>query len=82
MRYLRGSFDYGLLLQPSPTSELVVYTDADWAACLDTRRTTFGYVVFLGTNLVFWVAKRELVVSCSSAETEYRAVANDVAEAS
>jgi hypothetical protein len=32
LRYLRGSFDYGLLLQPSPTSELVVYTDADWLA--------------------------------------------------
>jgi hypothetical protein len=27
--YLRGSLDYGLLLRPSPTSELVVYTDAN-----------------------------------------------------
>jgi hypothetical protein len=33
LRYLRGSLDYGLLLRPSPTSELVVYTDADWAGC-------------------------------------------------
>jgi hypothetical protein len=32
LRYLRGSLDYGLLLRPSPTSELVVYTDADWLA--------------------------------------------------
>jgi hypothetical protein len=29
LRYLRGSIDYILLLRPSPTSELVVYTDAD-----------------------------------------------------
>jgi hypothetical protein len=56
LRYLRGSLDYGLL-RPSPTSELVVYTDADWVGCLDTRRSTFGYAVFLGANLVSWAAK-------------------------
>jgi hypothetical protein len=38
--------------------------------------------MFLVTNLVFWAAKRQHVVSRSSAETEYRAVANGVAEAS
>jgi hypothetical protein len=35
--YLCGSLDYGLLLRPSPMSELVVYTDADWACCPDMR---------------------------------------------
>jgi hypothetical protein len=82
LRYLHGSLDYGLLLWPSPTSELVVYTDTDWAGCPDTRRSTSGYAVFLGTNLVSWAAKRQPVVSRSSAEAEYRAVANSVAEAS
>jgi hypothetical protein len=82
LRYLRGSLDYGLLLRPSPTSELVVYTDADWAGCPDTRRSTSGYVVFLGANLVSWAAKRQHVVSRSSAEAEYRVVSNGVAEAS
>jgi hypothetical protein len=47
-----GSLDYGLLLRPSPTSELVVYTDADWVGCPDTRRSTSGYVLFLDANLV------------------------------
>jgi hypothetical protein len=82
LRYLRVSLDYGLLLRPSPTSELVVYTDADWAACPDTRWSTSGYAVFLGANLVSWAAKRQPVVSRSSAEAEYRTVANGVAEAS
>jgi hypothetical protein len=80
--YLRSSFDYGLLLRPSSASELVVYTDADWAGCPDTRRSTSGYSVFLGANLVSWTAKRQPVVSRSSAEVEYHAVANDMAEAS
>jgi hypothetical protein len=38
--------------------------------------------MFVGTNLVFWAAKRQPVVSCSDAEVEYRAMANGVAEAS
>jgi hypothetical protein len=71
LRYLRGSLDYDLLLRPSPTSELVVYTDADWAGCPDTRRSTSGCAVFLGANLVSWADKRQPVVSRSSAEAEY-----------
>ncbi|CAN6373163.1 unnamed protein product [Urochloa humidicola] len=82
MCYLRGTVDYGLALHRSPTSKLVVYTDADRAGCPDTHRSTFGYAVFLGGNIVSWSSKRQSVVSCSSAEAEYRAVANGVAEAS
>jgi hypothetical protein len=62
--------------------DLVVYTDTDWVGCPDTRRSTSGYVVFLGANLVSWAAKQQPVVSRSSAEAEYHVVANGVAEAS
>jgi hypothetical protein len=81
LRNLRGTVDYGLLLHRSTSSELVVYTDADWAECPDTRRSTSGYAVFLGGNLVSWLSKRQPVISRSSAEAEYRVVANGVAEA-
>jgi hypothetical protein len=81
LRYLRSTPNYGLLLRHSRSTDLVVYTDADWAGCPDTRRSTSGYAMFLGDNLVSWSAKRQTVVSRSSAEAEYHAVANGVAEA-
>jgi hypothetical protein len=59
----------------------MIYTDVDWAGCPNTRRSTSGYVVFLRTNLISWSLKRQNVISRSSAEVEYRAVANGMAEA-
>ncbi|GJT61431.1 ribonuclease H-like domain-containing protein [Tanacetum coccineum] len=64
----------------SATTSLVGYTDADWAGCPSTRRSTSGYCVFLGDNLLLWSAKRQHTISCSSIEAEYRGVANVVAE--
>ena len=42
LRYIRGTLHLGLFFRPSVQSDLVVYSDADWAGCPDTRRTTSG----------------------------------------
>jgi hypothetical protein len=64
--YLQGTLDHDLLLRRTSMSEIVVYTDADLAVCLDTCRSTLGYAVFLDDNLVSCSSKRQNVISCSS----------------
>nr|GEV36391.1 ribonuclease H-like domain-containing protein [Tanacetum cinerariifolium] len=80
LRYLRGTNDLGLQLFRSTTSQLIAYSDADWAGCPATRRSTCGYCVFLGDNLLTWSSRRQDTLSRSSAKAEYRGVANVVAE--
>ncbi|GJW13780.1 ribonuclease H-like domain-containing protein [Tanacetum coccineum] len=80
LRYIQGTLDFGLQLYASSGSSLIAYSDADWAGCPATRRSTSGYCVFLGNNLLSWSSKRQHTLSRSSVEAEYRGVANVVAE--
>jgi hypothetical protein len=80
LRYIKGTMHLDVQLAPVTTASVTAYFDADWAGCPDTRRSTSGYCVFLGDSPVSWSSKRQLTVSRSSAETEYRAIANAVAE--
>lgn len=80
LRYIRGTPTLGLHLHRSAALDLVAYSDADWAGCPDTRRSTSGFCVFLGDCLISWSSKRQTTVSRSSTEAEYRGVANAVAE--
>ncbi|GJT85978.1 putative retrotransposon protein [Tanacetum coccineum] len=52
--YVCGTLDYGLELYFSSTSSLVAYSDAHWARCQTSRRSTLGYCVFVGNNLLSW----------------------------
>ena len=82
LRYIRGTMTMGLTLTASSSIDMVAYSDADWAGCPDTRRSTSGYCVYLGPSLISWSSKRQPTVSRSSAEAEYRAMTNAVAECS
>ena len=54
---------------------LSAYTDADWVGDPSDRRSTSGFLVYLGSNPITWCAKKQATVSRSSIESEYRALA-------
>ena len=80
LRYLQGTPGLGLKLCKSDSMLVSAFSDADWAGCPDDRRSTGGFAVFLGSNLVSWSARKQTTVSRSSTEAEYKALANATAE--
>ncbi|KAL9455249.1 hypothetical protein AB3S75_010624 [Citrus x aurantiifolia] len=76
LRYLKGSLGKGILL--SSTSDLHIrgYCDADLGSCPTTRRSVTGYCTFLGDSPISWKTKKQNVVSRSTAEAEYRSLAD------
>jgi hypothetical protein len=71
--YLKRSLDHGLTYI-SGSRQLQAFCDSDWVGCLDDRRSTSGFAIYLGNCLVYWSAKKQPVFSRSSTESEYRAM--------
>jgi len=80
LRYVCGTLNYGLKIKRSKSMMISAFSDADWAGCPDDRRSTGGFAVFLGENLVSWTARKQATVSRSSTEAEYKALANATTE--
>ncbi|XP_020211534.1 uncharacterized protein LOC109810748 [Cajanus cajan] len=80
LRYINGTRDHGLLFEKSNNLHIICYCDSDWAFDQDGMRSASGYCLFLGSNVISWMAKKQQVVSRSSTEAEYRSLAALVAE--
>nr|CAD1840715.1 unnamed protein product [Ananas comosus var. bracteatus] len=72
LRYLKSTPGKGILFSNHGHLKVEGYTDADWAGSADNRRSTSGYLTFVGGNLVTWRSKKQPVVARSSAEAEFR----------
>ncbi|XP_058223052.1 uncharacterized mitochondrial protein AtMg00810-like [Rhododendron vialii] len=81
LHYLKGTLDHGLIFQPS-SFLLQAFSDSDWAGDCEDRKSTSGYCVFLGDNLISWSAKKQTTVSRSSTKAEYCSLAHTAAELS
>ncbi|GKC75299.1 gag/pol polyprotein [Tanacetum coccineum] len=96
LRYLHGMVKHEMLIRRSsgstlqaftdvlwkgnPDTSLEAFSDADWARDSDDRRSTGGFAIYLGLNLISWTARKQRTVSHSSTEAEYKALADTVVE--
>jgi hypothetical protein len=77
VRYIIGTKDYGITYYCDTPGGLnpITYTDSDYAACLDSRRSTSGVATKMAGGPTFWMSKRQDVVALSTTEAEYIALA-------
>eukprot|EP00261_Vitis_vinifera_P032551 XP_019073794.1 PREDICTED: uncharacterized protein LOC109122075 [Vitis vinifera] len=68
IRYVQGTYTRGLFFPAGNSTRLAAYSDADWAGCADTRRSSLGDALILGKS------KKQDRVSKSSTESEYLAM--------
>ena len=80
LHYVKGTLSLGVRILCKSSIDLFVFSDADWAGCLITRRSTTGFYTFLGSNCISWSAKKQPTVSHSSTEAEYHAMVSTAAE--
>ena len=69
-----------LTFSHSSCFQICAFTEANWGACLDPRKSITGFCVFLGDFLISWKAKKQATVSRSSTEAEYRALVTATSE--
>lgn len=75
LRYLKGTMHLELVFIPLLIT-VISFINADWASCPNDHRSTSGYCTFLENNLISWSSSKQKTVSRSSADSEYRGLAN------
>ena len=80
LRYLKTTPGKGLFFKKNEQRNVEAFTDADWAGSVEDRRSTSGYCTKVWGNLVIWRSKKQSIVARSSAEAEFRALAQGTCE--
>jgi histone deacetylase 1/2 len=68
LRYVKGAMDVGLYIRKSNSRLVSAFSDADWVGSVDDRRSTGGFAVYFGPNLISWSARKQPTVSQSSTQ--------------
>ncbi|XP_028765900.1 uncharacterized protein LOC114723828 [Neltuma alba] len=80
VKYVKDRLGYGVFLSATSLIHLECFCDSDHGGCSYTRRSVTGFLVKLGGSLIYWKSKKQNIVSRSSTEVEYRALAMATSE--
>jgi hypothetical protein len=78
---LKRTQDVGITFNKNSTSEIIGYSDSDWAGDTDTRKSTYGYVFTSAGGPIMWKSKKSPTIATSTAEAEYTALYHATTEA-
>lgn len=81
MRYLRGTIDMKLAFKRNANHDIMAYTDADWGADVNDRKSVTGFVFIRSGAAISWCSKKQPTVALSTAEAEYMALSACTQEA-
>ncbi|XP_047261181.1 secreted RxLR effector protein 161-like [Capsicum annuum] len=70
LRYLQGTKDHMLTYRRSDHLDVVGYSDSDYAGCVDTRQSTFGYLFLLAGREISWKSEKQSVIAASTMEAD------------
>lgn len=71
LRYLNETKDYRLQFKRQENTDLIAYSDSDWAGDKADRKSTSGSIVYFGGNPVAWFSRKQKCVAKSTAEAKY-----------
>ena len=80
IKYLKSSPGQGLFFAANTPWTLTAYCDSDWGGCKTSRQSLTGYCIMFSNSLIYWKCKKQHTVSRSSAEAEYRCMADTCCE--
>lgn len=81
MRYLHGTANLRLAFTKNESHKILGYSDADWGADVNDRRSVTGYVFIRSGAAISWASKKQPTVALSTAEAEYMALSAYTQEA-
>jgi hypothetical protein len=71
LRYLQGTKGYMLMYRRTDNLDVTGYSDSDFAGCVDSRKSTSGYIFMLAGGAISWRSTKQTLVATSTMEAEF-----------
>jgi hypothetical protein len=71
LRYLQGTKNYMLTFRKSDNLKVIGYSDSDFSGCVDSKKSTSGYIFMLAGGLISWKSAKQCITASSTMQAEF-----------